>query len=233
MQNIITNIIKILKILLISLGSIFLLLILLSFTSVPFWTQYWLGTKYIPQKGNPEFIIMLGGSGMPSDDNLIRLYYTASLGNKYKTADIIIAHPKDSAVIACMKNELMIRGIDSARINICYEGNNTRGQAMSISAMPGLKESSIVIITSPEQTYRSVLAFRKFGCQKTYGIPTFNSAMYVDLSYNSKKLGGSKMVPDVGNNIKLRYNFWNYLKIEISCLREFTAIGYYKLNGWI
>ena len=26
---------------------------------------------------------------------------------------------------------------------------------------------------------------------------------------------------------------WNYLKLEVTCLREYAAIVYYKVNGWM
>ena len=39
-------------------------------------------------------------------------------------------------------------------------------------------------------------------------------------------------MPEVGNNLNIRYNFWNYLKLEITCLREFSAIAYYKIE-WL
>jgi hypothetical protein len=53
------------------------------------------------------------------------------------------------------------------------------------------------------------------------------------LKYSHKKLGGKKFTPDVSENMGLRYNYWNYLKLEITCLREFAALCYYKVNGWI
>lgn len=228
------TIVKCLKIALLSLGIFSLLLIILSFTSFPYWTRYWLGTHYLNNNANPEYIIMFGGSGMPSEDNLIRLYHTASLANHYKLSKIIIAHPKDSFVYTKMKHEIVIRGIDSSRIAFEPNGTNTRSQVLSISShYPCLITSKIIVVTSAEQVYRTVKSFHKAGYKYVSGIPAFNNDMHVDLSYKSKKLGGKTIIPDIGDNLKLRYNFWNYLKMEISCLREFSAIVYYKLNGWI
>jgi hypothetical protein len=31
----------------------------------------------------------------------------------------------------------------------------------------------------------------------------------------------------------LRYNMWSYLHLELFVFREYCAIGYYKLKGWI
>lgn len=177
---------------------------------------------------------MLGGSGMPSEDNLIRLYHTAYLADNFTNSKIIIVHPKNSIVNMMMNNELMIRDIDSSRIAFEFEGTNTRSQVLAISEhYKDLSASRILIVTAPEQVYRSVKSFIKVGYRNVSGYPAFNNDMQVDLSFKSKKLGGKRLVPDIGESLKLRYNFWNYLKIEISCLREFTAIVYYKLNGWI
>ena len=40
-------------------------------------------------------------------------------------------------------------------------------------------------------------------------------------------------MPDISGNPDLRYTFWNYLKLEITCLREYVAIAYYWMNDWI
>lgn len=225
---------KCLKIMLLSLGIFSLLLLVLSFTSVPFWARYWLGTQYSTIEKSPEYIIMLGGSGMPSEDNLIRLYHTAYLGNNFKNSKIIVVHPKDSAVNVMMNYELTIRDIDTSRIIYECEGTNTRSQVLALlHHFRNLTSSRIVVVTAPEQVYRSVKSFLKAGYKNVSGYPAFNNDMQVDLTYKSKKIGGKRLVPDVGESLKFRYNFWNYLKIEITCLREFTAIVYYKLNGWI
>jgi uncharacterized SAM-binding protein YcdF (DUF218 family) len=234
MAYIIKYSVKCLKIFFIGLGIFSTLLIILSFTSVPYWTRYWLGTQFISIKDQPEYIIMLGGSGMPSEDNLIRIYHTSDLATKFEKTTVIIAHPKDSEVYSKMRYEMGIRCIDLDRIIFEFHGTNTRSQVQAIFAdFPKLISSNIIVVTAPEQVYRTVLTFQKSGFKNISGIPAFNSDMHVDLSYNTRKLGGSNIVPDVGNKLQLRYNFWNYLKTEISCLREFAAIGYYKLNGWI
>ena len=46
--------------------------------------------------------------------------------------------------------------------------------------------------------------------------------------------GGNKtLLPNVGSNTSVRYQFWNHLKYEIMIAREMTALTYYKLRGWI
>ncbi|OFY85059.1 MAG: hypothetical protein A3F72_04760 [Bacteroidetes bacterium RIFCSPLOWO2_12_FULL_35_15] len=227
-------ILKISKIITITLGCIAFIMCALAFTSAPYWTRYWLGTTQGKYYFNPDYIVMLGGSGMPSEDNLMRLYHTASVSKKYPSAFVIILHPKDSTVYWKMKNELLAKNIDSTKISFDTIGTNTRSQALGlVETIPTIIDSKIVIVTSPEHVLRSVLVFRKAGFKNIGACPATDSDMNIDLSFDGKKLGGRKYIPDVGENINMRYNFWSYLKIEIICLREFTALGYYKLKGWI
>lgn len=209
-------------------------MIVLAFTRIPYDMHIWLGTKDCKYKFTPEYIVFLGGSGMPSGDNLMRLYYAAVVAKKYPLATVVIVHPKDEGVIAQMKTELLLHGIDSARIVIENEGTSTREQALKIKEhFISIETKKITVITSPEYMLRSVRAFRKAGFQFVGGDAAFENAMLVDLTYNHKKVGGKAYAPDVSSNIDLRYNFWNYLKLEITCIREYIALGYYKLNGWI
>ena len=80
---------------------------------------------------------------------------------------------------------------------------------------------------------RSILTFRKIGFQDVGGFPSFEYAIECDLKYDDKNLGGNKFVPDIGKNLNLRYQFWNHMKYEIIFIREFLALGYYKIKGWI
>lgn len=215
------------------LGVLALLMIIVSFTSLPYWARYSLGTHNSHYKFQPAFIVMMGGCGMPSEDNLMRLYFTAALANKYQSSEIIIALPYDSLVYDKMKQELLSKGIDTNRVKFERKGVNTRSQALFISEMIPKKDSGLVIVSSPEHIYRSVLAFRKVGFSNVGGEPTFENNLKDVFDYDSDALGGRKYVPNVGEGSKLRYNLWSYLKLEIICLREYTAISYYYLKDWI
>lgn len=205
-----------------------------AFTRIPYDLQVWLGTKNSEYKFKPDYIVFLGGSGMPSGDNLMRLYYTAQISKKFPDAKVLIAHPLDSIVIHQMKSNLILNGIDSTQIIVVSEGTNTRQQALKIKDyISNIEQKNLLLVTSPEYMYRSVAAFRKAGFLNTGGEAAFDNAMFIDLKYNNKEIGGKPYVPDVSSSIDLRYNFWNYLKLEITCMREFVAIAYYKLNGWM
>lgn len=219
---------------LIVIGSWSLILAAGAFTRIPYDVQVWLGTKNSSYKFKPDYIVFLGGSGMPSGDNLVRLYYTAQISKKITDATVIIAHPIDTSVIALMRSNLILNGIDSSRILLITEGTNTRQQALKISNFLARQhDKNLLLITSPEYMYRSVATFRKGGFSNVGGIAAFENAMFIDLKYSDKEAGGKAYLPDVSGSIDLRYNFWNYLKLEITCMREFIAIGYYKLNGWM
>jgi uncharacterized SAM-binding protein YcdF (DUF218 family) len=234
LRGIVSFLLKTGRVILLSSGVIALLMSILAFTPLPYHTRHWLAQHNSKYNFTPEYIIMLGGSGMPSADNLIRLYYTAVAAETYPKATIIISHPSDSLMCEMMKNELLSKQVSEEKILFEKKGTNTRYQVMEIQKRyPNTITSPVIVVTCPEQMWRTVSAFRKAGYSKIGGYPTFSCDMYTDLQYNTRKLKGSKYMPEVGDNLSVRYNFWNYLKLEITCLREFTALAYYKLNGWI
>jgi len=217
-----------------SLGFLFLFLIIFAFTRVPYDVHRWLGLHNSKYEFTPDYIVFLGGSGMPSESNLMRLYYVSRLASQFPDARIIIAHPIDTVVISLMREELLTNDVDSSRIMIEKEGTNTREQALQLSSLEnGILQKGMLLVTSPENMYRTIRTFRKAGFAKVGGQSAFENAMFVDLTYNHKRIGGKKYVPDVSGNMSLRYTFWNYFKLEVTCIREFTAIFYYKMNGWI
>ncbi len=171
---------------------------------------------------------------MPGEENLIRLYYTAEAANLYPEAKIIIAHPFDSVVYVRMKRDLMLRGVDSIRIHFEDLGLNTRAQAIFTSeCFPDAIKSNVCLVSSPEHIRRSILTFRKVGFCSLCGYGAVDVDMNIDLTVDAHIVGGRRFIPNVDNNVGMRYNFWTYLKIEISCLREFVALSYYWAKGWI
>ncbi len=257
---------KILKIWLLSTGAIAMLMIILAFTSAPFWIWYGLGTKYCGIHRPPDYIVLMGGGGMPSESGLIRCYYAAIAGNYFMPSKIIVALPGDIrdslSSIQLMKKELILRGIAPERIMLENTGTNTRAQAINIQKLMTIddlgltdstsqyltniinqqspiqsttvnRKSSILIVTSPEHLYRAVKTFKKAGFIKVDGLAAFEQAIESDISFNSRKLGGRKFIPDAGENITLRYQFWSQMKYELLVIREWFAIIYYWLMGWV
>ena len=219
---------------LIWLGIFFLLMMVFACTRIPFDMHRRLGMEGSEFRFSPATIIMFGGSGMPSESNLIRLYYVKELGLNFPGARILLAHPDDSNTVRQMAAFLVAFGIDSSRIAALYKGNSTREQALRLKEQyPGIENEKSVVVTSPEHMYRTVKTLRKLKFVKIGGVSAFENPLFIDLGYHHRDIGGRYYVPDVSGNLALRYNFWNYLKLEITCLREYFAIVYYKLNGWI
>ena len=241
---------------LVFMGCLAVLMILFAFTTVPFWTWYDMGVRKAGINRPPDYIVLLGGGGMPSESGLIRSWYAARAGNYFTRAKIIVALPGNAddslSSINQMKKELILRGISGDRILLEDSGTNTRAQALLIeqrivnseqlsnrtmeqqnNRRDGYRHVSLLIITSPEHLLRAVLAFKKAGFLKVDGLPAFEQAIESDITFNAKKLGGRKFIPDVGESLTLRYQFWTQAKYELLVLREWAALGYYKMMGWI
>ena len=231
------QILKLLKVLAYFVSFIFIAGVTIAFTTLPYWGYHWLGTSKSHLKCEPDVIIQLGGGGMPSESNLMRSWYTANTASQFPNCDVIIAMPGDIedslSTPVKMKKELILRGVIPSNISYENKGTNTRAQALNCYQL--LNDStSILLITSPEHMRRSVLCFIKAGFKKVNALPAFENASEADLTFEGDKLGGNGMpIPDVGKSITLRYQVWNHLKYEIILLREYTAIAYYKLRGWI
>ncbi|MBM3434819.1 MAG: YdcF family protein [Bacteroidetes bacterium] len=219
-------------------GGLAILMVILSFTSLPFWGYYWLGTSVGSEEIIPDYIIVLGGSPMPGESSLIRTYYGTVAANRFPGSKVFISLPGDvtdeESSVNLMKKELEIRNVDTNRILIENQGTNTRFQALEIKKLVPEPHAALLIITSPEHVRRAVLAFRKAGFVNTAGMPAFGRATDFDLLYNDAALGGNnKYLPEIGGNIQLRYRIWRHLECEILIIRECLALGFYFLKGWI
>lgn len=220
------------------LGSIGLVMLILSLTSLPFWADYHLGIAAGSLEEDPELIIVLGGSGMPSPNGLIRTYYGAEAALLYPEAKVVIALPGDTldgnSSIRLMAEEMILRGVDSNRIIFENEGTNTRWEALNVkNKLYPNTNPAILLVSSPAHMYRSVKTFQKAGFEKVGGLPSFSRANEMTLAFDAEQLGGNKNFPDIGNQLSLRYTIWTRLHIQINVLREYMAISYYWLMGWI
>ena len=227
------------RILLFVAGGFFLLMLILALTSLPFWARYNLGKSKAFVPLNTQSILVMGAGGFPSDAVLMRLWYTAELAHNFPNSKVIISTPGDTidskSTVCQMRNQLIVAGIDSSRIILEPKGLNTRDQALRAFQLytNGYFSEPLVVVSSPEHVFRTVLSFEKAGFKNVSGKPASESMLEVDLRLRNKKLGGNETIPDVGNSISLRYKFWDYLKYEIIVAREYVAIVYYKLKGWI
>ena len=240
LKKITGNAISILKKLSIAAGIFFLFILVISLTSLPYNLYRNLAIKGIHPVPNPDYIVLLGGPGMPSESNLIRAWYTAELAKKNPSACVIVALPGDIADSASSVNlltkELITRRVASERILTEPNGTNTRLQALRIAEIIGkdTNSTSLVIVTSPTHVFRAVRSFRKLKFKQVGAFPAWNDPNEVSLYYNDREAGGREyMLPDVGRSINLRYRLWTHMHYMVSICREYTAILYYKLKGWI
>jgi uncharacterized SAM-binding protein YcdF (DUF218 family) len=214
------------------IGVFALILLILSFTDIPYKAYHGLGTLNSELKGKPDVIVIPGGSGMPCADGLMRTYYGTVAANRFPDARIIIAHPYDSGSdsllqLNLMARELIVKGIDSLRIAYEPLGFNTWSQAVNIGKMIDADKNnlSILIVTSPEHVYRAVKTYEKLGFAHVFSFAAFEKPISED------KLGSKDEMKGV--NIAVRYNMWSYLNYELLVIKEYIAIVYYKLKGWI
>jgi uncharacterized SAM-binding protein YcdF (DUF218 family) len=215
-------------------GALTFCLLLLSFTDVPYYAYHYLGTCNAKLYHRPDVIVLLGGAGMPSPDGLMRCYYTAEAAKENKKAEIVIALPagevdslKQSQLMA---RELIIRGVDSTRIRFEAKGFNTHSQAEQIAAMYGAGRSkmNLLLVTSPEHMYRSVKVFCKMNFAHVGGHASFEQPVDEDQVEDTDTRKDTRV-----KSLALRYNMWSYLQYELLVLKEYCAISYYALKGWI
>lgn len=214
-------------------GLIFFILFILSFTDVPYLAYHRLSMPGEFASRKPDVIVVLGGSGMPSPDGLMRTYYAAEAAHTYNTAQVILALPYNEGdslyQLKLMAHELIIRGVDSSRISFEPLGFNTHSQAANIASRYAteLKTVALLIVTSPEHVYRSVNTFRRAGFSSVAGFAAFEHPP------DEEKIKDKEQSKDTRvKSLDLRYNMWSYLHYELLVLREYSAILYYKIKGW-
>jgi uncharacterized SAM-binding protein YcdF (DUF218 family) len=250
------------KIFFLVLGSVFFVLIFLAFTTLPFHGWYRMSMARAGVHRPPDYIVILGGGGMPSETGLMRTWFGARAANYFSRSKVIIALPGNGAdeksSLRRMQQELVLRGISPDRILLEDSGTNTRSQALCIlNRISNIEQrslildrtykfdrnsmivaqysifNSILVVTSPEHLYRAVCTFKKAGFARVDGLPAFETAIESNLLFNAKALGGKRWFPDIGSNLTLRYEFWTQLRYEQLLLREYLGILYYKLMGWM
>ena len=215
------------------LGVIFTLFLILALTPASFYMHYNLGVdpnKDTTQVFVPQHVIMMGGAAMPSAGNLMRLYYTSGIASFYD-CPVTIVHPYDSICHAEMDKYLVNQGIT----NIFHDtiGTNTRSQVLALAENhPELLTTNIMVVTSPEHLRRTVKCFNKAGFQHVRGMAAYEGVVDFDLSLKHQKLKGKESIPSI-ESTNLRYTFWNYMKLEIDTYREYFALLYYRIKGWI
>jgi len=219
------------------LGTVALIMIILSFTPYPYYVYHWMGTHNAKLECAPDYIVVMGAGGMPGPGGLMRSHFAAEAAAIFPRSKIIIALPVDTSNFFNsdahkMFLKISATGIDSSRFIYETTGTNTHSQACEISKLiEDFEKKSLLIVSSPEHIRRCILTFKKCGFQYVGGLPTFEAEFSYDLLLTEKER--QKKIQEVGRSVSMRYNMWNYLHLQIAILREFTALGYYKVKGYI
>ena len=224
-------ILKVLKHLFITIGIIASALILLAFTDVPYFAYHALSLNHQQLDGKADVIVVMGGDGMPSPNGLLRLYYGSEAAIENPNAKVVIALPrnKDGSMeqLELMGDELALKGIDRNRIIYEPNGFNTRSQALEVRKLFEA-EKKLLIVSSPEHLYRAIRSFEKVGFKEIGSLPTFEKPSDEEELKDKTDKEETRV-----RNLSLRYNLWSYLQYEIKVLREYFAISYYWVKGWI
>lgn len=217
-------------------GVVLLLLFALCWSPYPWRMYYWLSMPQAVLEVEPEWIVVLGGGGIPSESGLIRTYYGALAAQRFPDARVIVALPEydenEDSSLRRMRNELMMRGVDGDRIYLEPKGSNTRAQAVEIARMID-PESALLVVTSPDHMRRSVLTFRRAGFAQVGAVAAQDVSADGDMSLSADSVDAKLLAPAVEGSLVLRYHFWNHLGYLNRVAREFTALAYYKVKGWI
>ena len=131
-----------------------------------------------------------------------------------------------------MEKFIVSQGITT---DVVYDtiGTNTRSQVLGLAEnYPELLTTNLLVVTSPEHLRRTIKCFNKAGFQQVRGMAAYEGTVDFNLSLENQRLKGREDVPNV-ESTNLRYTFWNYLKLEIDTYREYFALLYYKIKGWI
>lgn len=230
--------VKLFKITLNILGAIGLFMLVMSFTPVPYYAYARLAhPAYDTCNMTPNHIVILSGCGMPSADGLLNCYYASKASELYPDADIVVAIPcntsaKYSADINITNLELNKHGIDTSLIRYEKNGINTRQQALFTKELltDSALNDTILIITQPEHINRAIKTFKRAGFNFVTGCATESEPLDEELL---KPQNTTTDDEHIGNALALRYNFWNYLKLQVTVAREQVAILYYKIKGWV
>lgn len=220
-------------------GLLLAVFVALALTDWPWFARDRLARPFSKFTHEPQTIVLMGSGGFPSGPVLMRTWYTSQLSVQFPLAKIVIATPGDTlasgSTAQAIKKALVERGVSPERICMEPNGLNTRHQALMIWTMHRNNQLSdnLVVVTSPEHTYRTVRTFEKCGFKHVGACPTYESELEVSLQTSFDSFDKPVYTPDVGNSVAIRYKFWNYMKYEIDVLREYAAITYYKLNHWI
>ena len=207
----------------------------------------------------PTHILVLGGSGVPGESALMRLWYAAEAARENPGIPVWMALPcgendaGDSAAVA-YAGELRLRGVEAERCAPRACGNNTREQAVGLvralgeeSGKGSAEAARVLLVTSPEHVRRACLAVRRAAREAGAVVEVRGrGAENVSLEDHREKgeevgeagvgtavVGAVTGKVDGGGMGAVRYEFWNHARYTLDAAREGVALLYYWGRGWI
>lgn len=192
----------------------------------------------------PTHILVLGGSGVPGESALMRLWYTAEAAREWPEAPVWMALPCDGDSAArAYTVELTLRGVVTGRCAPRACGRNTREQAVAlVQDLEGEESARVLVVTSPEHVRRACGAIRCAAQEagaavEVRGKPAFNLSVDDpppgETQVKSEVAEESAPAADLGSGQVLRYNIWSNASYTLDATREYVALLYYRMRGWI
>lgn len=209
--------------LLLLLGVAFVLQMLLALHGMPQPLMRWITGAKEGSREAPQYVVVLGGGGIPSGSGLVRTYHAAAFVGGRTNVEVIVSLPADqdpeTSSVGRMRDELVLHGVSRSCIRMEYRGLNTHEQAVNVRRMLGEAALSrpLVIVTSPTHVRRSLMCFRRQGFARVSALAAFNADVEADL----------------GSGTGVRYGFWSALELQVEVLRELCALVVYRIRGWI
>lgn len=223
---------------LIVLGLLTTLLLAACWTDYPWRIYRWFSMPEAQLAVPPDYIMVLGGGGIPSESGLMRTYYAAEAARLFPQAAVVIALPGDptgeTGALGRMREELERRGVARQRIQFEPRGTNTRSQAIEWRRQLHEEGAAvpILIVTSPEHMRRSVRTFQRAGFSQVGSTSAYDTAIESDLALHEEGVDGRFALKSVEGSLFVRYQFWHGITYLSRSAREAVALLYYKLKGW-
>lgn len=238
------------------LGGVSVLGVALQFSGIPWKVHVFLaedGVKWESDvaRWTPTHILVLGGSGIPGESGLMRLWYAAETSKACPAVPVWIALPcaegerDDLAAVAYME-ELQLRGIDAGRCEPRACGENTHAQAVGlVRELEGGGQARVLVVTSPEHVRRACLTVRRAArdagatievrglSAENLSLEDHGPEMVVTETAESEEKATGATESQVSAPEALRYEFWNHARYSLDAARECVALAYYRVKGWI
>lgn len=216
-------------------GMAFVGVLILPVTPVPWDWLRAMAQPGVNAEGAPDFIVMMGGGGIPSESGLTRSYKAAEVARMFPSAKVIVAMPMEpeEKLPGLIEQELIMRGVEASRLQREPHGRNTREQALEAGKLTGSHRGVIGLVTSPEHMTRVWRSFEKAGSNRLVAYPAWAEPIKADLDYKESDLGGFPLAGIVGGSDMVKYKYWDNLIILIKCARESVGLLYYRLMRWI